>query len=107
MKVNVLGTEYEIIKADEKSHPLFEQVNGWCDTSVKKIYIATKEHEEGDKENLQEVISKTTRHELIHAFIYESGIDVEVDWASNEPLIDFFAIQIPKMVKAFNKANAI
>ena len=107
IKVNVLGTEYEIIKADEKSHPLFEQVNGWCDTSVKKIYIATKEREEGDKESLQEVINKTTRHELIHAFIYESGIDVEVDWASNESLVDFLAIQIPKIVKVFEQVNAM
>lgn len=105
--VNVLGTEYEIILVDEKSHSLFKEVNGWCDTSVKKIYVCTKEREEGDKESLQEVVDRFIRHELIHAFIYESGIDVEVDWANNEPLIDFLAIQIPKMVQAFNKVNAM
>lgn len=37
MKVNVLGTEYEIVQANEQDYPYLEQADGFCDTSIKKM----------------------------------------------------------------------
>lgn len=46
---------------------------------------------------------KVIRHELIHAFIYESGLSNENKWAENEELVDWIAIQFPKLKKCFEK----
>ena len=47
------------------------------------------------------------RHEIIHAFLYESGMkecsSATQSWVENEEMVDWFAIQIPKIVKK-NKA---
>lgn len=51
------------------------------------------------------------RHEIMHAFLYESGLDGQscnVDcWAKNEEMIDWFALQSKKIFKAFKKAGAL
>ena len=44
----------------------------------------------------------TLRHEIIHAFLFESGLQtcaftIEGPWAENEEMIDWFANMIPKM----------
>ena len=51
------------------------------------------------------------RHEIIHAFLFESGLaqntnDVE-SWAMNEEMVDWLAIQFPKLLKAFKEAECI
>lgn len=107
MKVNILGTEYEIIVVDEEDNERFQEVDAWCDTSVKKIIIGNRKRTEYDKEDVSQFRNKVLRHEMIHAFIYESGLDVESVWALNETLVDFFAIQIPKMAKLFEEANIL
>lgn len=45
------------------------------------------------------------RHELIHAFLYECGLNDSSDWARNEELIDWLAIQFPKINVLFEKAG--
>ena len=35
MKVNVLGTEYEIVEVDQSSDPMLKRNAGYCDGSVK------------------------------------------------------------------------
>lgn len=107
MKINVLGTEYEIKEVDSSFNEKFKTMDAWCDTSIKKIYICKLESDKDSKEDLEYVKQKILRHELIHAFIYESGLDTESSWALNEVIVDFFAIQIPKMMRTFDKANAI
>lgn len=44
------------------------------------------------------------RHELIHAFLYECGIDSGMQF-HNEECVDFFAIQFPKLAKMFDNAK--
>lgn len=39
MKVNILGTEYEIVQGNEQDYPYLEQVDGFCDTSIKRIVV--------------------------------------------------------------------
>lgn len=75
-----------------KSHPDF-------DNSDDEITIAKLEKE-------------TLRHELIHAYLYESGLNESAyssseSWARNEEMIDFFAIQGPKIMKTWQDANCL
>ena len=52
MKVNVLGTEYEIVQANEQDYPYLEQADGFCDTSIKKIVVRDCKDKENDPSSL-------------------------------------------------------
>lgn len=52
-------------------------------------------------------LEKNKRHEIIHAFLFESGLAENSEWAQNEEMVDFFAIQFPKLMEAFKNADAI
>lgn len=108
-KVNVLGTEYEIIRGvKEESDPkLKDNADGYCDFTTKKIVIAEMIESEYTVENLKHYENKVIRHELIHAFLYESGLDVNSDWARNEEVIDWIAIQFEKMFKVFKELEIL
>ena len=59
------------------------------------------------KKNLAVQIRKNKRHEIIHAFLFESGLAENSSWAQNEEMVDFFAIQFSKLVEAFKAADAM
>lgn len=54
---------------------------------------------------------KQLRHEIIHAFLAESGLQSNYEhykqFGHEETIVDWFAIQFPKMIKAFESVNAI
>lgn len=114
MQVNILGTEYEIVIGNEEDYPRLRQADGYTDTSIKKIVILDVSTIKDSDENIKDLTSyqqKVTRHEIIHAFFYESGLwvnsnDVE-QWAMNEEMVDWLAIQIPKIYKAFREVGCI
>ncbi|WP_461218455.1 hypothetical protein [Lapidilactobacillus salsurivasis] len=56
-------------------------------------------------EDLEVYTRKTLRHELIHAFLYESGLDANSEWARNEEIVDWIAIQFPKLQIVFNQSE--
>lgn len=110
MKVNILGTEYTITILDKinkymKDNP---DVSGYMDPSSKKIVVYVKDIEVDDEEQYKK---RTLRHEITHAFFYESGLDCNAnnitEWARNEEMIDWFAIQSPKIFKVFNELNIL
>jgi hypothetical protein len=54
----------------------------------------------------------TLRHEIVHAFFTESGLmdnalQLESAWAGNEEMVDWFAIQGPKIYAAWKEAGAV
>jgi len=57
--------------------------------------------------NSMNLTDRIFRHELVHAFFYESGLDTESDFARDEILVDFLAMQIPKLAKLFEKLNLL
>ena len=103
MKINVLGTEYQIIKnATASEYPILEsKADGFCDFSTKKIVICDMKPDDYSMKNLEMYEEKVIRHELVHAFMYESGLDVNSEWGRDETLIDWIAIQFPKMAESF------
>lgn len=110
-KVNILGTEYTIIiNADEELLP--EGADGAMDHSLKRIVIA--KFDEPDRNSIKDLSvyrKKVIRHEVIHAFLYESGLwnnsgNVSA-WGQNEEITDWFAIQFPKIYKVFQEVGCI
>lgn len=108
MEVNVLGTPYEIIYKEEKEDPRLKEYAGYCDYTVRNIVIRNTEDDDIlNYQNMSVDNKRILRHELIHAFATESGLDIESSWAVNEEMVDWVARQFPKMLQCFKQANAI
>lgn len=108
MKINVLGAEYTITKAHDD--PRLEDIDGFCDETTKEIVVETYDGEDGKpgvKAKLDIQRNKNVRHELVHAFLFESGLAENSPWAQNEELVDWIAIQGPKIYKAWQEAGSV
>ena len=110
--VNILGTEYTIktVKISECEYLKEKHFCGCCNGTTKEILIGDASEEKYfDKlsPEEQEIVTKETiRHEIIHAFLNESGLqDSSMQycngWAKNEEMVDWIAIQFPKIQKVF------
>lgn len=106
MTVDVLGTEYAIVQSNKVDDLTLETCDGYCDTSVKKIVIDTFQEAPNSLENLNEYKKKVIRHELVHAFLFESGLGCN-SWADKEEIVDWIAIQFPKLLKVFESTDLI
>lgn len=106
MKVNVLSTVYRI-----KYVPSLDGRGGETDFYTKEIRISEQEDipAEYKTDNLKEMQRHVLRHELIHAFLFESGMDqnsaAHEAWAVNEEMIDWMAIQMPKIMAAYESVT--
>lgn len=118
MKIDILGTEYriEIHKVSEDSYMEKKGLAGYCEEENKLIVVADMSEEKyfvGMDEKAQEIYrKKTLRHEIIHAFLNESGLSDSSNrfdgaWAKNEEMVDWLAIQAPKIFSTFKKMNIL
>ena len=108
-KVNILGTEYDILFQSREQNRFLNDADGYVDRSVKKIVISTKE-DDCEIENFETHQKKCLRHELIHAFMEESGLSVNFEHKPigiEETTVDWFAIQSPKIFKVFQELDIL
>lgn len=102
-KVNILGTEYDVRFRHPNEDEYLKKVDGYLDRSIKKIVISEKDEscELADFDYYQRSIC---RHEIIHAFMEESGLSTNVEHkliGIEETMVDWMAIQFPKIAKIF------
>ena len=109
-KVNILGVVYTI-KYNIPEEEMPENSDGVMDYSIKTIKIAELVQGKDTVVDLQKYRSQVVRHEILHAFLYESGLwsnSNSLDsWALNEEMVDWFAIQFPKIFDAFKEADCL
>ena len=104
MKIKILGVKYEVSYESPEINRDLVTHRGLCKMCEKKIII---------RNDLTEQYTKATlRHEILHAFLYECGLSHDAlaydkSWCCNEEMIDFFAIQIPKIHKIYEKYNLL
>lgn len=106
-KINVLGTIYTITESNADKDPHLAECDGYCDKTTKKIVI-TEKGTDCNLGNWQWYQNKVTRHEIIHAFMFESGLHENfkhTEWGQDETTVDWFAVQFPKIAVAFQKAG--
>lgn len=107
--VNILGTEYKILIIEENDYRYGKEADGWCDTQAKEILLFNYKQSMDSVRDLVAYQKKVLRHEIVHAFLYESGLhscSAEcANWAQNEEMVDWVAIQAPKLHKAFKEAG--
>lgn len=116
MTINVLGTDYTITYKDDEEVCADMGVElgycgGYCSSTARKIVIANLNLCK-DSEAEKDILKKTNlRHEIVHAFLNESGLQSNANevecWAKNEEMVDWFAIQGPKIWKAWQEVGAV
>ena len=110
-KVDILGANYSIYYKSRKEDTSLETRDGYTDNYVKRIVINTDFSDSWDKESIKVYKNKVLRHEVLHAYLYESGLDVNSNkaysWAENEEMVDWFAIQAPKLFKIYKELGIL
>ena len=111
-KINILGTTYKVyLNVPYAKDPNLAGAHGYTDFHGKRIVVAdvktTPGWEEIDSNAAFDVYAGTVRHEVIHAYLMESGLNASAGavecWARNEEMVDWFAIQSPKIFKTFTE----
>jgi hypothetical protein len=109
LKIDILGTKYTVQVLPKTEDKFLEQVDGYCDKTSKKIVVKAKD-ETCELEDF-EIYKKTClRHEIIHAFLFESGLHENFKhepWGHDETVVDWIAVQFPKLLKAFKAVDCL
>lgn len=110
--IDILGTEYSVVKRNVEEDFKLKENEAYCDCTTKEIVLTNDyEIDENTVSNIQEHIKTVLRHEVVHAFLYESGLhynSYSVDgWAVNEEMVDWFAIQSPKIFKVYKELDIL
>ena len=116
--ISILGTQYTITIKKYAEDEAFKRssIDGYCDGMLKEIVVCDMttwpgwEHEPAESAAISQ--KYTLRHEIVHAFLNESGLmdcsfSVDHPWAKNEEMIDWIAIQGPKIYEVWRKAGAV
>lgn len=116
--LSVLGTEYTVTikKYDEDEAFARRSIDGYCDSWAKRIVVCDMstckgwEHEQA--ETVKAAQKEALRHEIVHAFLDESGLgdssmNPDMAWAKNEEMVDWIAMQGPKIYKAWQEVGAV
>lgn len=117
MTINILGAQYTITVKKYDEDEMFERCDcaGYCTGVTKSIVLCDMSTYKGwEHESLEAVKAyekKNLRHEIVHAFFEESGLSDNSStiegWARNEEMVDWIAIQGPKIWKAWQEAGAV
>lgn len=103
--VSVLGTEYRVIITTEEEDQRLKGADGACDYYAKEILIRRNP----DIWQKRPYIEKVIRHEIIHAFMFESGLSINwehKEFGQEETVVDWFAIQMNKIIEAVTDVYA-
>lgn len=96
-RVSILGTKYTVNEVEQ-----LKNGGGEVDFYEKNISILRiDESEETSLSAANKIMNDTITHEIIHAFLFESGLAANskecLNWATNEEMIDFFSLQLSKI----------
>lgn len=112
--VSVLGTTYRVKLVEDLGKD--GNLGGFCDADLHYIKLLDLSKVEGwSKESIAKIKAREKeifRHEIVHAFFDESGLkfnttNLDQHWADNEEMVDWFAIQGPKIMRAWREAGCL
>ena len=109
-EINVLGSIYQIVEKGRNEDDILQKADGYCDVHDKKIVIdkSLNDPPEGTSTKNKTIYKNLVlRHEVIHSIFYESGLHDECSFARDEELVDWIAIQFPKMLKLFTQLGVL
>lgn len=107
--------KYELHRVNTNDVNVQDGVDGRCDSYLKNIYVVNCLERYGNPDiekpfkyyYLHEL--EILKHEIIHAFLNESGLKHETHssctWSQNEEMIDWFAIMFDRIHLTFIEAE--
>lgn len=101
----ILGTEYNLIRDDATLKDI--NADGECRGYSKTIRIRPLKdmlYGEASNDEKKKRYDEVLRHEVIHAFFNECGLD---GYSDDEELVSWIAAQFPKMLKVFQELDCI
>lgn len=99
--MNILGTEYTLIIDSEYCEEA--NADGITARYEKKIYMRNVQDmlEKGASQQAKQIrYDETLRHEIVHAFLFESGLD---SYSYDETLVQWLAAKMPQVVQTFKE----
>jgi len=113
----ILGTEYqiEIHKWSEDKELSQNSWAGYCCSEIPLIVIADLDDEEHfwfhNGEEKDAYFKSCLRHEIIHAFLNESGLKDNFEHTPHmwheETMVDWIAIQFPKIATVYKELGIL
>ena len=100
--VDVLGSEWTVKILTPEEDPRLTTTTGFVDRTSRLIAIQDVAPD-CTLDDPMKILFETVRHELVHAFMFESGLGDNVehkDLGQEETWVDWFAIQMPKIWRA-------
>lgn len=106
MKITILGEQWEIEERTIAEDKGLMDCDGYCDKTVRLIVVGKKE-DDCNLADFEVYRRKVMRHEIIHAFLFESGLHENFTHnpGHDETMIDWIAVQYPKLKRAFAAAG--
>ena len=108
--VMILGVPWKIQVLTHEEEPSFksDHCDGLCYLNGRTIKIlnSVSAYKDESQEFHDDYMREVLRHEIVHAFLYESGlgsssIKYPAPWAKNEEMVDWFAHQGQKIYEAW------
>lgn len=110
-QINILGTVYYVCFKKREDDKCLQQMDGYTDWTARKIVVLAKNDEAvDDVANFEKYQKQICRHEIIHAFLFESGLGANLEhqkYGHEETMVDWLAFQFPKMNKIFTENGLI
>ena len=114
MNVSIMGTCYDIRFVDEYPERLKgvgEYADGLFNRCNREIYILKNKDKDFTDEGRKRHMNRVLRHEIIHAYLEESGLSASSNmisaWAQNEEMVDWLAIQSSKIFATFQEVGCL
>ena len=106
--IKILGEEWTVSLRAQSEDDYLETRDGYTDISCKTMVIGLQP-EDAELKNPTVYLRKVLRHEIIHAFMFESGL--AENWShpamgQEELTVDWFAIQMHKIYDTCREAEA-
>lgn len=92
-QINILGQEYTVKFENTRTNKVLKDCDGECRYYPKEIII-------DDEIELEEHKCHVIKHEIIHAFLRESGLG---KYSTDELIVDWFAWNIGKIQKVIGE----
>lgn len=90
-QINILGQEYTIKFKNMVEDVVMQEADGECRWYKKEIVI---------RDDLEENKNHVIKHEIVHAFLAESGLK---EYRQDELIVDWIAWNIEKIQKVINE----
>ena len=105
--IKILGETWKVRVQEEADEKRLAECSGFTDWTDKLIVVYDGRRI-GNLGNPERFMAKVLRHEIVHAFMYECGPGD--DWehpeqGHDETMVDWIAVQLPKLYKVSESAE--